>query len=492
MSTKQQNQRIIFGLKVKQLRNAKQLSFKQLSEKAGVSISYINEIEKGKKYPKEDKLRSLADALEVSVEELTSPELSHNLAPVNDLLNSNFLNELPLDLFGIELAKVVEIIANAPSRVGAFISTLVELARNYALREENFYLGAMRAYQEMHYNYFEEIETAAANFVREHKLPVAGPVPAKRLAEILEDEYNYRIVVNGLKNYPELKSQRSVFVSKRKKLLLNGRINAYQKIFQFGKELGFNYLNLKDRAYTASLMRAEKFEDVINHFKAASFAVSILINKESFIKDLQHFFQRKTWDSDAFLEIMHKYQAAPEMYFNRLVTLIPHAFGLDKLFSLRLIYNPKDESFHINKELHFNRRHHPHSNLINEHYCRRWQSLALLKTVSGLAPGEFKVGVQRSHYYGTNDEYLCFTIARPAYEIPSLHVSVTIGILLDDESKSAIHFWDDPAIPIREVNNTCERCPITDCKERAVPATVIEKRDKRRKMEEALQRLLKM
>ena len=300
MSAKQQNQRIIFGLKVKQLRTAKQLSFKDLSQKTGVSVSYINEIEKGKKYPKEDKLKALADALEVDVEELTSPELSQNLAPVNDLLNSNFLNELPLDLFGIELSKVVEIIANAPSRVGAFISTLVELARNYALREENFYLGAMRAYQEMHNNYFEEIESAAADFVREYQLPADGAVPAQQLADILEDEYQYLIIPNGLKDYPELQSQRSVFVPNGKKLLLNGKINAYQKIFQFGKELGFNYLNLKDRAYTASLMRAEKFEDVLNHFKAANFAVCILINKESFIRDLHNFFQQKSWNSDAF------------------------------------------------------------------------------------------------------------------------------------------------------------------------------------------------
>ena len=112
------------------------------------------------------------------------------------------------------------------------------------------------------------------------------------------------------------------------------------------------------------------------------------------------------------------------------------------------------------------------------------------KHISDIPSGEFKAGAQRSHYYGTDDEYLCFTIARPAYEIPSLHVSVTIGILLNDESKSVIQFWEDPTISYREVNNTCERCPITDCTERVVPATIIEKRDKRRKMEKALDKIL--
>ena len=68
------------------------------------------------------------------------------MAPVGELLQSNFLNVLPLDLFGIELSKVVEIIANAPVRVGAFISTLLELSRNYALKEENMVIYLFRKY----------------------------------------------------------------------------------------------------------------------------------------------------------------------------------------------------------------------------------------------------------------------------------------------------------------------------------------------------------
>ncbi|MCB0580736.1 MAG: helix-turn-helix transcriptional regulator, partial [Phaeodactylibacter sp.] len=128
MSVKTQNERILFGLKVKQLRQDQGLSFADLSKASHLSVSYLNEIEKGKKYPKEDKLKALADALGTSYDRLVSTELSKSLAPVGELLQSNFLNELPLDLFGIELSKVVEIIASAPVRVGAFISTLLELS----------------------------------------------------------------------------------------------------------------------------------------------------------------------------------------------------------------------------------------------------------------------------------------------------------------------------------------------------------------------------
>ena len=115
MNLTHQNSRIIFGLKVKQLRIAQGLSFAQLSKAAGMSVSYLNEIEKGKKSPKMDKINTIAEVLGTTYDELISPVLPGKLAALGELLHSNFLNELPLDLFGIELSKVVDIIAHAPS-----------------------------------------------------------------------------------------------------------------------------------------------------------------------------------------------------------------------------------------------------------------------------------------------------------------------------------------------------------------------------------------
>ena len=66
MSAVTPNAKIILGLKVKQLRQHKNMSFVELSKAAGMSVSYLNEIEKGKKYPKPDKLKSLAQALGVA------------------------------------------------------------------------------------------------------------------------------------------------------------------------------------------------------------------------------------------------------------------------------------------------------------------------------------------------------------------------------------------------------------------------------------------
>ena len=171
MSGKNLNSKIILGLKIRQLRLERGLSFSDLSKKSGLSLSYLNEIEKGKKFPKPEKIESLAKCFNVRLESLLSEELDGALAPVSDLLKSDFLKELPLDLFGIEITKIVEIISLAPKRVGAFISTLVEIARNHAYVEENFYLGALRSFLEMHLNYFEDIESSAMRFRAENDIP---------------------------------------------------------------------------------------------------------------------------------------------------------------------------------------------------------------------------------------------------------------------------------------------------------------------------------
>jgi XRE family transcriptional regulator, fatty acid utilization regulator len=229
MGSKAQNNKIIFGLKVRHKRTELGLSFAELSRHTGIAISYLNEIEKGKKYPKADKIMLLAAALGTTDAVLTSDEMPKNFAPVQDLLQSNFLNELPLDLFGIEMSKVVEIIASAPMRVGAFVSTLVELGRNYALREENFYFAALRSYLELHNNYFEDLEEAVRQFVRQNKIPISHSLPVHYLGGLLQKRFEINVVEDGLAPYPDLQHVRSVYVPKKRMLLLNGQLNETQK-----------------------------------------------------------------------------------------------------------------------------------------------------------------------------------------------------------------------------------------------------------------------
>ena len=100
---------------------------------------------------------------------------------------------------------------------------------------------------------------------------------------------------------------------------------------------------------------------------------------------------------------------------------------------------------------------------------------------------EILIGIQRSQYFKTNDEYMCFTIARPS---GTKNVSVTIGILIDNDSKQKIKFINDTTISSREVSTTCERCGVKDCKERAIEPNVVIQKQERTKINDTLKRIL--
>ena len=489
MRAKTANERIIFGLKVKQLRQARGFSFDQLSKLTGISLSYLNEIEKGKKFPKLDKVNQLAAALETTTESLIDGQLGRELAPVSQLLQSNFLNELPLELFGIELSKVAEIIAAAPVRVGAFISTLLEISRSYALREENFYFAALRSYLELNANYFPELEQAVDRFTEQYRLPSLRPLPPRVLGELLEDRFGYEIVPGGLDDEPALAALRSVYVPASGRLLLNGKLTPVQRGFQFGKELAFNYLRLNERANTSSIVRGRVFEEVLNHSKATYFSAALHLPLAAFTEDVRTFFRAPTWDAAAFLRTMQRFNATPEMFFQRLTNVIPQFFGLRELFFLRFAHDRGTDDYVIDKELHLNRRHHPHENGLLEHYCRRWVSLKLLHELDRDPSDNLRIEVQRSHYFGTDDEYLCISLARTDYPRPGKNVSVTLGLLVNEDLRREIAFIDDPAIPRIVVNTTCERCAITDCRVRAAAPTVVQNRERYRDLKDALARL---
>ncbi|TDJ03794.1 MAG: XRE family transcriptional regulator, partial [Deltaproteobacteria bacterium] len=50
---------------------------------------------------------------------------------------------------------------------------------------------------------------------------------------------------------------------------------------------------------------------------------------------------------------------------------------------------------------------------------------------------------------------------------------LTIGMKIDDSLTKAINFLDDPKIPRKIVGQTCERCDLADCKERACPPVIV-------------------
>lgn len=495
MHNNQQDIRLIFGLKLRQLRQEKDLSLVELAEKCGLSVSYLNEIEKGKKYPKAEKIAALANALGVTYDKLVSLKTGKTLSPVTRFLENSFIRELPLDIFGIDKNKLVELVSNAPAKVTAFISTLNKIARDYDLTQEQFYFAAVRSYQEMHENYFDEIEQAVEKFIEEYKINVSKPVSVETLKNIVVEKFGYTIDEKHLGSVPALQNMRSVFLSNGKRFMINNKLAGSQQAFIYAKEIGYQYLGLKERAYTTPWNKANSFEQVLSNMKASYFAGALLINRERLTKNLKMFFSKKHFDSEKLLAMMEKFDASPEMFMHRLTNIIPHYFGLNNLFFLRFNNNFGEEEFSLSKELHLSQLHQPHRNELNEHYCRRWISISVFQKLEEIKKQKkYKgpiVAAQRSKYADSGNEYFCITLARRLGRTPHANLSVTIGFLVNNDFKKKVAFWADAQVPVKIVNETCERCNISDCKERMAKAYVLEKQNRLREVENAVKELMK-
>jgi len=97
------NLRYIFGMKLRCFRQEKGFGLKQLAALTGLSASYINEIEKGKKYPKAEK-KMLAEGLGVEYEDLVSISMTGLLGQISELFfSSSVLGSFPFQLLGSHL-----------------------------------------------------------------------------------------------------------------------------------------------------------------------------------------------------------------------------------------------------------------------------------------------------------------------------------------------------------------------------------------------------
>jgi hypothetical protein len=83
------------------------------------------------------------------------------------------------------------------------------------------------------------------------------------------------------------------------------------------------------------------------------------------------------------------------------------------------------------------------------------------------------VETQISQYWQTHNRYLCISIAKPLDKDCKEAVSVTIGLLIDQNLIHTMPFVNHPDITVRTVHTTCERCGIMDCLERAEQPIVI-------------------
>lgn len=489
----EQNLRFILGLKLHQLRKQQQRQLKEVAARAGVAVSYLNEIEKGKKYPKPEKILALARALGTTYDDLVSLHLGERLHPLSGVLKSGVLQEIPLEVFGLTPTGLLEMMAASPDRISALFDTFVKIARRFDVTIEDLLLAAMRSYVEQNKNYFEDLEQAAEKFRTTHGwAPAAAPDHA-RLREHLVRHHGYSLDETTLAAQPDLAGLRAVTLdagSAAPRLLLNPRLGEWQKSFLLARELGYRELGLGAHT-TSPIVKVDSFDQLVNNFRASYFAGALLLDRSLLVADLRLFFGLPRWDGATLTALKTRYQATPEMFFHRLSQIVPRFFGLEQMYFVRFDHRRGTRDVRIGKELHYQRMHGTHSIGVNEHYCRRWVSLRSLAQLdarqqAGESGDGFFPGAQRSRFHVTGDEYFSFSLAYPHSLAPDMNSCVTMGFLVNDALKQSVRFWDDPSLPASLVGDTCERCALADCGDRVVPPTLRDREQARTRQLAAL------
>ncbi|NJN55213.1 MAG: hypothetical protein HC804_10915 [Anaerolineae bacterium] len=122
----------------------------------------------------------------------------------------------PFEEFGLEPGDLVTLLTREPEKASALLHAVIAIARHYDLKEEQFLRAALRSYQEIHENYFQELEEAAVAFTVEigSRHDLTGQVPVRRqvLETILRQEYGYEIDITSIAEDTRLQHYRSVFV----------------------------------------------------------------------------------------------------------------------------------------------------------------------------------------------------------------------------------------------------------------------------------------
>lgn len=489
LETNQEILKYTLSLNLKRFRAANNLSLKDLSDSTGLSASYLNEIEKGKKYPKIDKLIPLAEKFKVNINQLISPTDEPGAVFLLTFLKSKSFKDFPFEIFGLTKLDFFELMSSNPEKFASLLKAVTGMANNFEVEMEDFHKIALRSYQEANKNFFPDIEEKADKFIENSALKTFAILDFEK---ILTNKFGYEINYSLLTKNENLKEVSSVFkTGKRKLLLINENLHPTQKLFILGKEIGYCELGLRRQEENNSY-----FEYILNEFKTSYFSGCLLIPKKLIVEDLKVLFQKKKFPANDFIKLMKKYNTNTEVLLNRITQVLSGYFKIENLFFIRLksYQNPqsKERKLTINKELHFSKLHFAHGIGLPEHYCRRWVTVTILEELEKISDLKNKplIRGQRSIMANNGEKYFCVSIARESSLKKKTYSCITIGIPIDQNSEKKIKFFSDLSIPEKVVGRTCERCDVSDCKERAHPPTIVNEIRKKESIQKAIDSLI--
>ena len=89
------------GQRIRELRELKDLSLRELAKEIGVSAAFLSDVELGRRYPSEKVLSSIAQSLDTTLEDMRQYDTR---PPVEDLKRLAFSDPL----YGVAFRKVID------------------------------------------------------------------------------------------------------------------------------------------------------------------------------------------------------------------------------------------------------------------------------------------------------------------------------------------------------------------------------------------------
>jgi len=345
------------------------------------------------------------------------------------------------------------------------------------------YKRQLRSWLEMHENFLEDSEAFAKTLRNKLDWKPAYVPSAKELGDLLRYKYDYRIDIGGLEKHKAFEGLERVFLPTDRSLLLAASMKERDLRFHLAKEIGYQMLELsKDRSLTAPIVEVTGFDMALAQARAHAFASALLLPGEQFDAELKGFFGEGELAPDIFQQLLKRYEVTPLILLDRVAALLPQFREIRSLFLIQLTESEPGK-LQVTRELHLGKHHRPHSTGLFEHYCRRWIGIRILFADRD----EVQVGLQVSKFHGSEEEYLVLAISDRQHN--GKRQSTFLGMPLTPELEGTIPALVKAELKHQIVSNTCERCPIEDCVERAAPPVVADLRQKRKKVGETIEEL---
>lgn len=452
-------------------------SIRALARRSGISPSYISELESGKKFPSDETLSALLDALGMRPSDVFRP-------PGHARAWDGLMREFGTDLFGFDATELSRLLSDAASSAAPMVRTWLEIGQTYSSRVESFLFAALRSYQRDHRNHFPDLEHAASDFrasvgIGDADAPPGSDNLESRLESVLVRRFGIRVGRQELSPHPDLRSFRSVsFAGPDPVLYVNNDLLPSQRAFILAKEIGSVVLGVERRTTTSPWLGVDSFDQVLDNHRTSYFAGAVIMPEEAFTSRMTAFLARPTWAEARLVQLMNTFSATPEMFFYRLGQIAAQKLHLDEHFFMRLSMRTEVS---VSKLFNMTSLPIPKTLWTNEHFCRKWAGDVMLRERAERRNHAYSrssrlhaptARAQRVHLVDDDVDLLILAMSRPLQLGESGDSAVVIGFPLRDSARSGIGFRSDPKVPRILAGITCERCSITDCAVRAAPPSL--------------------